>query len=42
MSPFGCTNKFLVDNSGEFDNDHFISLCENLNIHICTNAAEMR
>ena len=37
---FGCAKKFLLDNVGEFDNDHFIPLCENLNIHICTTAAE--
>ena len=29
-----------MDNGGEFDNDHFISLCENLNIRICITAAE--
>ena len=37
---FGCAKKFLLDNVGEFDNDHFIPLCENLNIHICTTVAE--
>ena len=31
---------FLVDNKGEFNNQEFISLCKNVNIHICTTAAE--
>lgn len=35
MSTFGCGNKFLVDNGHEFDNDLFITLCENLNARIC-------
>ena len=29
-----------MDNGGEFDNDDFRSMCENLNIHICTTATE--
>ena len=40
ISTFGCAIKFLLDNGGEFDNDHFISRYENLNIHICTTTAE--
>lgn len=30
-----CGNKFVVDNSHEFDNDLFVPLCENLNTQIC-------
>ena len=37
---FGPSKKFLSDNGGEFCNDEFISMCENLNIRICTTAAE--
>ena len=37
---FGSAKKFLVDNVGEFVNDEFRSLCENVNIGICTTAAE--
>ena len=40
ISIFGSAKKFLVDNRGEFDNDEFRSLCENINIRICTTAAE--
>ena len=40
ISTFGSAKKFLVDNGGEFDNDEFRSLCENVNIRICTTAAE--
>ena len=40
ISIFGSAKKFLVDNAGEFDNDEFRSLCENVNIRICTTAAE--
>ena len=40
ISIFGSAKKFLVDNGGEFDNDEFRSLCENVNIGICTTAAE--
>ena len=29
-----------MDDGGEFDNDHFISFCENLNLRICATAAE--
>ena len=27
-----------MDNGGEFSNEHFMSLCKNLNIFICTTA----
>ena len=37
---FGPSKKFLTDNGGEFCNDEFMSMCENLNIRICTTAAE--
>ena len=40
ISISGSPKKFLVDNRGEFNNHEFISLCENVNIHICTMAAE--
>ena len=39
-SLFGSPKKFLVDNGGEFHNHKFISLWENVNICICTMAAE--
>ena len=37
---FGSPKKFLVDNGGEFNNEDFHSLCENVNICILTTAAE--
>ena len=37
---FGHFNKILVDNGGEFVNTEFPTLCENLNIRICTTAAD--
>ena len=40
ITTFGCAEKFLVDNGGEFCNDEFITFCENMNIRICTTAAE--
>ena len=40
ISIFGSAKKFLIDNGGEFDSDEFRSLCENVNIRICTTAAE--
>ena len=40
MSSFGSPKKFLVDNGGEFNNEGFHSLCENVNIRIFTAAAE--
>ena len=36
MSVFGSHKKFLVDNCGEFYNEDFHSLCENVNICILT------
>ena len=36
ISIFGSAKRFLVDNGGEFNNDEFRSLCENVNIRICT------
>ena len=40
VSSFGSPKKFLVDNGGEFNNEDFHSLCENVNICILTAAAE--
>ena len=37
---FGSPGKILVDNGGEFCNKEFVTFCENLNIRICTTAAE--
>ena len=37
---FGVSNKYLVDNGGEFANREFITYCKNMNIQICTTAAE--
>ena len=37
---FGSAKKYLVENGGEFDNDEFRSLCENVNRRICTTAVE--
>ena len=37
---FGPSKKFLTDNGGEFCNGEFVSMCENLNIRVCTTAAE--
>ena len=37
---FGTAGKFLVDNGGEFDNNDYRSMCENLNIRIFTTAIE--
>ena len=33
-------NSFLVDNGGEFNNNEFISFCENFNMNIKMTAAE--
>ena len=41
VSIFGSPKILLVDNGGEFNNEHFRSLCENVNIRILTNAAEL-
>ena len=40
ISIFGSVKKFLVNNGGEFYNDEFRSLCETVNIRICTAAVE--
>ena len=40
ISIFGSAKKFLIDNGGELDNYEFRSLSENVNIRICTTAAE--
>ena len=40
ITTFGYPNRILVDNGGEFANDEFMTFCENLNIRICTTAAE--
>ena len=40
MSIFGSPKKFSVDNGGEFNNEDFCSLCENVNICILTTAVE--
>ena len=40
ISVFGHAKKFSVDNRGEFCNEEFITFFENLNIRICTTAAE--
>ena len=37
---FGVSNKYLVDNGGEFATREFITYCENMNVQICTIAAE--
>ena len=39
-SIFGTAGKLLGGNGREFDNKDFRSMCENLNIRICTTAAE--
>lgn len=40
ISTFGCPQKILVDNGGEFANREFETFCENMNIRIQTTAAE--
>ena len=40
ISIFGSAKKFIVDNGGEFDNEDYRSMCENVNINIVTTAAE--
>ena len=37
---FGCPEKMLVDNGGEFNNREFLELCDKCNIRILTTAAE--
>ena len=40
ISIYGCPEKFLSDNGGEFSNDHFRELCERFNITVKTTSAE--
>ena len=40
ISIFDSPTKFLVDNRGKFNNHEFNSLCESINIYICTTTAE--
>ena len=40
ISVYGCPEKFLMDNGGEFNNEHFRQLCEKVNITVKTTAAE--
>ena len=40
VAVFGCPEKVLSDNGGEFANSTFVDLCENLNINFMTTAAE--
>ena len=40
ISVYGCPEKFLSDNGGEFANDKFRELCERANILVQTTAAE--
>ena len=36
----GATNKFLIDNRGEFDNESHCEFAEQLNVEICTTRAQ--
>ena len=40
ISIFGCPQRFLTDNGGEFVNVHFTSMAENCNIRMMTTSAE--
>ena len=40
ISVYGTAEKFLSDNGGEFANEHFINMCEALNVNYKTTAAE--
>ena len=40
ISIFDSAKKFCVNNGRDFDKDEFRSLCENVSIRMCTNAAE--
>ena len=40
ISVYGCPEKFLMDNGGEFSNEHFRQLCEKVNITVKTTGAE--
>ena len=37
---YGCPKRFISDNGGEFSNEKFRSLCEQLNVNVHTTAAE--
>ena len=36
----GTPKKFLIDNGIEFSNAHYVDMCENLKIEICSSAGE--
>ena len=40
ISIFGRPRRFLSDNGGEYNNHHFIDLCEKLGVHVITTGAE--
>ena len=40
ISYFGCPEKFLSDNGGEFANKSFTEMCAKLNIEVATTAGE--
>ena len=40
ISVYGCPEKFLTDNGGEFSNEDFRQLCEKVNITVKTTGAE--
>jgi len=40
ISFYGCPEKFLMDNGGVFNDEHFRQLCEKVNITVKTTAAE--
>ena len=40
ISLFGTPNKFMADNGGEFSNEEYVDLCENVNIETQFSAAE--
>ena len=39
-SGFGAPGKFLADNGGEFNNEEYRDMCQNLNVEIMHTAAE--
>ena len=40
LGPFGPPRKFLADNGGEFANEKYRDMCENLNIEVLKTGAE--
>ena len=36
---FGAPMKFIADNGGEFANDEYGDVCQNLNIEVCNTAS---